>query len=672
MKLTVDFETRSVIDLTLVGAWRYAQHPNTEIMCMSLKADDNLPVLWVPEKFRLKLEDHQLPLISTEDLIKLVENCNTVEAHNAEFERSLWTHKLSPVVSLPPLTKWRCSAAKAALHALPRKLAKVAEVLELDERKDDEGHRLMLQMSKPRKPRKAEVEACDGDVGGKLFWFEDSERLKRFFQYCVQDVVVEHEASKTLRDLPFAEQEVYFMDQRINQNGMYIDLDTMNMLSQMMDDKEVNLRKEFQELTDGIEATQRDKLMTFFEVNKLKLANLTKLTVHNTLQRDDLEPNLRRVLEIKQQLSKSSTAKYTKLRDMVCQDGRIRGYLLYHGAATGRWAGRFFQPQNLPRGDFEVNDELHELVNLGDYEAVESHTGHSIFVVASTMLRSLIAAPPGKDLISADYSAIEARVLAWLAGEEKVNKFFHKYDEGKSDYDLYMLAASDIYGKSPKDIDKKERQVGKVVILACGYQGSVGAFQSMALNYDVKVTDEAAKAIVKQWRGNNQMITSFWYELERAITSVIRRPDTTRRVGKVVVGVDRNFLCIRLPSKRVLYYYQPKVEMVMKPWGEPGQAITFGRTNGLTKQWERTVSYGGKFVENVTQAVARDLMAEGMFRTERVGYLPILTVHDEVLSEIEEGKGDLKEFENLLATVPRWAEGLPLAAEGWRAKRYRK
>lgn len=689
MKITVDFETRSAVDLRRAGPWVYAEHWSTDALCLALKTGEDAPVLWVPEKFADRVSADRLPLVSAEEALRRIDQADIVEAHNSGFERAIWYWTLHKRLGWPLVDpdKWRCSAAKAAYHALPRQLGKAGEALDLDVAKDGDGHRLMLQMCKPRRARKQEradlearglVELDDGSWQAPgsdqrfFLWYEDPERFTRLCRYCLQDVEAEHALSETLRDLPETELRVWQLDQRVNARGIYCDVDGVQAMIDMVAEHRARLEAELKEITGGSVASSQAvaALRVWLSEHGVSLLNLQRGTVEAALAEQGMDPAARRALEIRLSLSRSSVAKYEAMMDRASHDRRIRDTLLYHGASTGRWSGMGIQPQNMPRGSFEDVDQAVEVVRSRDVSFVEMLWGDPMDV-ASTCTRSMLCAAPGCDLLCADFSSIEARGVAWLAGEQRI------LDAFREGLDVYKVAAQPIYGGKPyADVTKDERQIGKVVVLACGYQGRVGAFQSMARVYGLEVSDDQAAEIVDAWRADNQEIVRLWYGLEEAAFNAVQNPGAiyTFRGLRLVRHTEPSagFLHIRLPSGRVLHYYDPRIGKQKTSWGEKNAVTYMGVDSQRGYKWTRLHTYGGKLVENVVQALCRDIMAEAQLRLEAAGYRTVLTVHDEALAEVPKGRGSLEEFERIMSEVPSWAEGFPVKAEGWRGERYRK
>jgi DNA polymerase len=338
---------------------------------------------------------------------------------------------------------------------------------------------------------------------------------------------------------------------------------------------------------------------------------------------------------------------------------------MYHGAATGRWSGRLVQPQNFPRGDFKhtVIEGAIPLVLNKDLEGIDALYG-SVHSLISSMLRACFIAKPGHTLFSADYSAIEARVLAWLANEQDVLDVF------RSGQDIYCHAATGIYNRPITPADKDERQIGKVAVLALGYQGGVRAFQSMATMYGLVIPDEKADEIKIAWRKANARIVSWWAALENAALDAIH--NGVGVAPGVVFGVEDNWMWCQLPSGRKLWYANPRLVERETPWGALRTSVKCDGVNSVTKKFEPFDLYGGLLAENIVQAVSRDLMASAMLRLEDAGYPIIMTVHDEVVAESSVESGTLAQFTDILCKLPSWAKGLPLTAEGWSGQRYRK
>lgn len=671
-KITIDFETRSEVDLGKCGPWKYASDPTTQVMCLAVKVNDEPAQICYPDWVtRIVVRE---PDLTSAELVSLVESCDIIEAHNCEFERAVFS-KCWPKVELP-LEKCRCTAAKAATHSLPRDLERACQSMKMPIQKDKDGWFLMKKMCVPRKPTK--------DNPSK--WVEDAQSFRRLFEYCLKDVDAEHAFSEVLRPLSPSEQSLWFVDQKINARGIHIDPRGAQAMIDMVDRHREALLEEFVHVVENKfeSPSQVAKLIEWLKEQGVVVPNLTKEAVNHALNEladittkccamgESCEKSERaiRALQIRQSVSKTSTAKYQALLDRAEPDSRIRSLFMFCAAGTGRWGGRGFQPQNLPsRGVFEFPEEAIEFVtNCTDPDAVELLFGNP-FWIASSCVRSTLIAPPGKDLIVADYSAIEGRVLAWLAGEEYVLEAY------RNEEDMYKIAAESIYHKDRKDISKAERQIGKVCELACGYQGGIGAFGNMAQGYGVRVPEEEAKEIVRSWRESRPETVRLWKELERAAMLAVKNPEqlaTYRSISFKFVG---NFLGMRLPSGRVLYYPFPFIGEKALPWDKKQKVPTlkFWGVDSTTNQWCEQDTYGGCLAENATQAVARDILAGALVRLEgSEKYRPILHVHDEIGSEVGEGLGDLEEYLSILTRPEPWAAGLPMKAEGWIGKRYRK
>ena len=517
-------------------------------------------------------------------------------------------------------------------------------------------------------------------MNGEPVWREDETKLQALYAYCKQDVNVERELFHRLIALSAHETSVFQLDHRINQRGIAVDQLAVSAAITLVEDEKARLDN----LIRNVSRNQIASTSAVADITRFILSvgvknaggdGIAKGEVDALLADKNLPPLAREVLLIRKEAAKSSTAKLTGMRDRACEDGRLRSIVQYHGAGTGRWAGRGVQVQNFPRPTLAQDDIDKVIGGLVAREMpaslIEVLYGSPLSVM-SDCLRGMMIAPKGKDLIGCDYNAIEARVLAWLAGEEKILRAFRKNE------DVYKLAAADIYGNTPLTVTKEQRQIGKVATLALGYQGGKGAFLQMAKNYGIVVSEARAEEIKNAWREKNDSIVRYWYAVDKAAIDAVRSPGKATVAGpagrEVKYQVKGSFLRCLLPSKRILYYPYPKYEQVDTPWGSKTWAVTYMGENSQSKKWERQKGYGGIFVENITQAVARDLLVEGLTNLESHGYAVVLHVHDEIVVEIPESFPDtaLQEVERLMSLTPSWAKDLPVSAEGWRGKRYRK
>jgi DNA polymerase len=668
-KLTIDFETRSAAPLKKCGAAAYAADDSTEVICLAMKWEGQEPKLWFAPPFREATGYFKAnELLTDEQVWQWMEDADIIEAHNAQFEFFVWRYVMPRYgFHMFGFHKLRCSAAKAAMFGLPRDLAGACMALGVRQQKDIEGSKLMLRLCKPRAPHKDE-KLRDPNWQTRLYWHGTPEEFAREGRYCMQDVRAEESLSNALPELPDYEQGVWQFDLDVNARGIRIDVPSVKKIMSCIDEHSAKLKKEFTKMTGLQSPTQRDATLKHLLALGVRMDGLTAKDVEKALAATENE-TVKAILEIRQSLSKSSTAKYQAFLNSVCPDNRVRGAFMYHGAGTGRWTGRLIQPQNFPRGAFSDVESCLALFNKEAVDAVSLLYGDPM-VAASTCLRGMMI--PGKDreFICADYSSVEGRVLAWLANEETA------LDVYRSGRDPYKVNASAIYGVPYDEVTKQQRQVGKVAELALGYQGSVGAFNAMAVNYGVVLPDGEVKQIVQAWREAHPKTTAMWRDLEKACTLAIESPGKIFESGRTLFAVKNvhgtPFLAMRLPSGRFLWYCRPRIEPKMMQWGEPKDVPAFDGVNSLTRKWGTQYLYGGLLTENLTQATARDLLVNGMLNEEKHGYPIVMHVHDEAVAEVPVGFGSVEEFENLLCELPAWGEGLPLKAEGWRGGRYKK
>lgn len=670
MKLYLDFETRSTVDLKKCGAYRYAEDPTTDIFCMAFKLEgiDEDVHLWMPEWDRELFSEY------VDDgmfLDRCLKQATSFHAHNAQFERAMWRHVMGRYGFADiPREQWYCTAAKAAAMGLPRSLDQASRALGLGDTKDADGRRVMLKMCKPRKPLVKERKA-NPDWERTLYWHENPDEFAILAGYCKQDVRVEEAIDLAIPDLVHSEREVWLLDQKINDRGLHLDLESIEAITNTLDLHETALSEETLRLTDWqINSMRQRKALDYMRINcGHHIDGLDKVTVINHLERDNLPPKVRRLLEIRQQVAMSSVKKLQSMAATACSDHRTRGTLLYWGATrTGRWAGRLIQPQNLPRGDLELESVEAALAIFRDGwgDIFESPSA-----VASSCVRGLITSAPHHDLRAADFANIEGRCAAWLAGEEWKLEAFRAYDEGTGP-DLYKLAYSRAFGIPVEDITKDQRFIGKVMELSLQYQGWVGAFSTMAFNYGVTLPEEEVVNLCGKWRQAHPCIVHLWRALENGMLETVRTGEQ-RQVGRIRFGIRGDFLHMRLPSGRLLSYHKPGIVQRKDRYDRLKDSITYMGLNSTTYQWTRLHTYGGKIFENAIQALARDVMVEAMFRVEEANYPLVLTVHDEIVAETPQNGGHgQEEFEGLMSIVPAWAPGLPVAVAGWNGHRYRK
>lgn len=652
--LVIDFETYSECDLKACGPWIYSRHPSTEILCAAYRIGTREKLktaktkTWVPEETAIFAD-----YILDPDVILV--------AHNAGFESAIVRNVLNQYVGPE---RWLCTVSMAAALALPRKLGDAAAALKLPVQKDMEGHRLMLKLSKPRRPSKHNPSTRHNDP----------DDLNRLVQYCATDIDTEVEFLLKLPMLISNERQVWMLDQRINWRGLYVDRELVNTTLDLIGEELSALDVEATRLTGGrvTRMTQRQAVLDFIQDEGVFIPNLTAKTVADALASGlaDDAPAARRLLEIRQSSSKTSTAKYEAFRARTDEDNRCRDNLMYHGASTGRWAGTGVQPQNFPRGAFTDDDHpdvAQDIVKSGSLDLVRACYGDPM-TVFSSCLRGVITAPPGKSLYCADFAAIEARVLFWFADHALGLKAFR---ENRKIYEEQAMA---VYGISLLDVTKNQRAVGKECILGCGFGMGPDKFFDRCRFRGIDLDHDTAVQAVSAYRTTHRPVTVLWENIQRAAIKAVQTPGYRIKVNHTVWFVRGDFLYCELPSGRRLAYYGPTIRHESRfKSSEPRPTLYHWGSNPVTKKWEESGTYYGVLVENIVQATARDLMVAAMFRCEAQGYETILTVHDEILSErADDGKGSIEEFNALMAEVPNWAAGCPVKVEGFTSRRYRK
>lgn len=691
--LYLDTETFCDFDIS-VGTHAYAE--KCDIMLLSYAVGDGPAKVWDRTTGEPMPQDLDNALWEVNDGERLV------TAHHAAFDRTVCRHVLPGLVPTKP-EQWRCTMVKALAHSFPGALERLCKIFELgaDKAKLADGKALINRFCKPA-PKNHKADRYDRHT--------DPEKWERFKEYARMDIVSMRELDKLLPDWNYrgAELDLYLLDQKINDRGFHVDQDLVLAGARAAVDEKEALAKRFRELTRGVvdRPSLREQFRKFLnEKYCLSLANTQSATFKELLKAGDLDPECAELMQISISANKSSTAKYATLAPAVSKDGRFRGGLQFNGASrTRRWAGRVFQPQNLPSRGLPPQEDIESYI-----EALKAGCHDLLFddlmLHGSAALRGVVVAPEGRQICVSDLSNIEGRANAWLAIEKWKLEAFRAYDRGEGP-DLYNVTAGSLIGKAAEEINKTERNImGKVPELALGYQGGVGAFQTFSTAYGVKMADHwdvirssldskfvfkavenfdawgyksgldrqewiASEAVKLGWRNRHPAISRLWKLCEEAAVRAVRSPGTSYSVNgrlkfRCVKHRGFRYLLVRLPSGNFLCYFAPRVD-------EEGKLSYMGQ-DAVTKQWKRLSTYGGKIVENACQSLSRDVMGYNMPRIEAAGFQIVLTVHDEVVTETP--IGDLYTAENLSANlrmVPEWAEGFPLAASGFVADRYQK
>jgi len=694
--LWFDCETYSECDLKAHGTHRYAEHESTEITVAQWAIDDGMPYVWdctAPKPAKRGPLDYLRDQLNDPNV--------TVIAHNSMFDRTVLRHCWDVDI---PVERWQDTMIQAMAHGLPGSLDKIGQIvgLEADQAKDKRGRDLIQLFCKPR-AKNSTLRRATRETHTKE-WAE-------FLEYSRQDIVAMRAISKRLPTWNYRtghpELALWHLDQRINDRGVAVDLDLAHAAINAVAGEQKRLKAEVIDETDGqvSSASKRDQLLQhIIDAYGIELPDMKADTLRRRLDDPDLPAGVRLLLSIRLEATKTSTAKYAALVKATSSDGRLRNTLQFAGALrTTRWAGRIFQPQNLPRPehgfDGEAQDLVVEALKAGCADLVYSN----VMQQTANAIRGCIVAPPGKKLTVADLSNIEGRGLAYLAGERWKIKAFAEFDRGLG-ADLYKLAYARSFNVDAKDVDKSQRQIGKVQELGLGYEGGVAAFLTFAVVYAMDLQDlakavwatassqaledaqgvwswakknertlglsnevyVACEILKKAWREAHPCTVALWKAAGESVRAAINNPGETFPIGQhLKARRDGAWLRIRLPSGRYLCYLNPEVD-------DAGQ-ISYMGVNQYTRKWDRLKTYGGKLIENATQAFARDILAYNMPAIERSGYSIVLSVHDELLTETPDTDDyNVDTLSAMMATAPSWAQGIPLAAAGFETTRYRK
>lgn len=651
----VDIETYSSVDLIESGVYRYVEAPDFDVLLIGYSYDDEDEVHVIDTMSIDRDTDEELrrfcEALTDPEILKI--------AYNANFERTCLARWLSE--PMPP-EQWLCTMVKALTLGLPGSLASSGAALGLpeDKLKDPQGKALIQYFSKPCKPTRAN--------GGRRRNLpeHDPEKWKLFIEYNRQDVVSETEIRKRLATYktPEDEQALWELDQRMNDRGVRLDRSMIDKIVDYDNERRKELLAEAQELTGLKNPNSLTQLRGWVATQGYPMATLTKDAVAEALARGDAPIKVQRALEIRQALGKTSVSKYSAMQSAICEDDRLRGILQFYGAnRSGRWAGRLVQTHNLAKNSLPDLGLARELAAAGDFATLETLFGETAFVF-SELIRTAFIPSEGCRFVVSDFSAIEARVIAWIAGEEWV------LDAFRAGKDIYCETAAMMYHVPVEKhgVNSHLRAKGKVATLACGFQGGVGAMKRM--DKGGAIPEEELQSIVDAWRAANPKIKKLWFLCETAAKTAITERRTVRLPRGIAFSYINGHLFIKLPSGRKLCYWNTRLKMDPRDGREH---ITYMGVNQETKAWGETETYGGKLVENIVQATARDCLAVAMMRVSALGYKIVMHVHDEMIVDVPHEDTDaLVVINRCMAEPIDWAPGLPLRGDGYETPYYMK
>ena len=644
MIYSIDFETRSAIDLAEQGLDIYANDPTTEVLCIAYGI--------YPDKIRLVdsgIIDKNFPLLDH------VRNGGKIQAWNAMFEYAIWNCVCVPKYGWPPLKLEQCidTMAIAAANNIPQSLGDAAIFMDATQQKDTRGRYLIQKLCKPHKG----------------VFNNDPELMAEMFQYCIQDVRTEMAIGSVLRPLSEAEQEVWYLTQQINLKGVPVDPNELHNAVLAVVRAQDQLDNECVALT-GFKPSERAKLLGWINERLMEpLPDLTAETVSNLLQRNEkfglFDPGDRviRALELRQEGSQTSVAKYAKMME-IQREGRIRNTLVYHGASTGRWASRGgLNLQNIARptiSDEEIESAIPAVFNAAKGSMRE----------LSSLVRSAIVAPREKTFVDVDFSSIENRVGVWLAGQnDKVELFRKGLDEYK------VFASTSLYHVPYEAVTKDQRQIAKSAVLGAMFGQGAKGLVKYAEGMGVRISEGQAKNAVDNYRSSYAKVKLLWASCELAAIDAVQNPGVGYLAGqKIKMKCGKGALWMQLPSGRLICWQRPELELLTTPWGSEKLGVTVHSQNTYTRQWTRNPLIGSSIFQSAVQGTARDFLADATLNIVKAGYEVINLIHDEVLLLTDEIGSDaaLDDAIKIMTTSPKWAPDFPLAAEGWVSKRYRK
>lgn len=701
-RLHIDFETRSTLDLRKVGTVLYSKHPTTGVWCFAWAFDHEPVKLWEPgQPIPQRIIDH-------------IASGGVVCGFSVQFEYHAWNNILRRDHPDLPLLDYRqldCTQARAVVMGLPRSLGQVGEALAQNKRrmeKDLAGHRLMMQMARPRH---------QGPNG--ITWWDDPDRRHRLGLYCMQDVEVERWAEAQVRPLTKQHREYWEMDFRMNYlRGIQVDVPLVERSQEVLRLATKAASKRMTLITGGActSINQMQALRQWLETQGVRTPSLDKEHLQALLDREDITGPVRAALQLRQDFAKTSLAKIPQFIQRTDTDGRMHGMLLFNGAGPGRWTGQGAQLHNLPRPELEAANVRHVIRTIRNtrntpqakHDLLDMLYGAALPPMADA-IRGFIIAKPGHTLHVRDFSNIEGRCIARIAGEQWKLDAFAAFDDGHGP-DLYKLAVARAFGMDVADVDSFLRQLGKTMELSLGFAGGAPALYKQARKFNIELANYlttitgsvhrdivakaewgwtafgfktgisqrtwmAAEMLKLAWRKSNPMIVELWDKLDEAAISACREPKKlfTYREVSFQCGTIRGvqYLMCQLPSGRLLYYPRATWCELTTPWGGSKPAVKFMGIHPLTRKWASFHGRGGLWAENVTQGDAFDMIAAAMLRCEKAGFPPVLSVHDENIAEAPDG-ADEGLYGRLMAQRPSWAGKMPLTADGFSAKRYYK
>jgi DNA polymerase bacteriophage-type len=645
MIYSIDFETRSAIDLPDRGLDIYANDDTTEVLCIAF--GNHIETINV-------LPPQNPGTNQLWPLMQHVSKGGKIQAWNAMFEYTIWNCVCVPKYGWPPLKLEQCidSMAIAAANNIPQALGEAAIFMDASHKKDTTGSKLIQKLCKP-------------NIKG--VFNNDPELLKQLFEYCAQDVRTEMSIVANLRPLSQAEQDVWTLTQRINIRGVPVAPKELHNAVLAVQTAQFLLDQECVNLT-GCKPSERAKLLEWLNTQGLENVDLTAETVSTMLVNTNFDKlffgeDVKRALELRQEGSQTSVAKYAKMLE-IQNEGRIRNTLVYHGASTGRWASRGgLNLQNIARPTLEDGEIERAIPRVFD-------GGLGSMSELSSLVRSAIKAPLGKTFVDVDFSSIENRVGVWLAGQkDKVELFRKGLDEYKA------FASTSLYKVPYDEVTKEQRQVSKSAVLGAMFGQGAKGLVKYAAGMGVTLSEGQARNAVDNYRSSYSLVKELWAQCENAAIVAVENPGSPVRAGsKLVLKVAKDALWMQLPSGRLICWQRPQLELLTTPWGSQKRGVTVHSQNTYTRQWGRNALIGSSIFQSAVQGTARDCLAFAMLNLEKAGYNVINCIHDEVLLLVEEQSAEsaMADVMNIMTTPPSWAPDFPLAAEGWHGKRYRK